>query len=52
MNLINCSIAHSKLMFHYVVANGDNLKVLLEELKLINSQHKLIFAVSLCDGSD
>lgn len=37
MNLINCSIAQGNLKFHFVGAIGNNLKVLLEELKLINS---------------
>lgn len=37
MDPINCPIAHGNLKFHYVAAIGDNLKVLLEELKLINS---------------
>lgn len=37
MDPINCSIAQGNLKFHFVAAIGDNLKVLLEELKLINS---------------
>lgn len=37
MNPINCSIAKGNLKFHFVEAIGYNLKVLLEELKLISS---------------
>lgn len=37
MSAINCPIAHSNLRFNYVAAIGNNLKEVLQELKLINS---------------
>lgn len=37
MDPINCSIAQGNLKFRFVAVIGDNLKVPLEELKLINS---------------
>lgn len=37
MDTINCSFVWGNLKFHFVAAIGDNLKVLLEVLKLINS---------------
>lgn len=40
MSPFNCSIAGSNLKFHLVEATGYNLKVPLEELKLINSPSK------------
>lgn len=37
MNPINCPGARRNLKFHSVAAIGGNLKVLQQELKLINS---------------
>lgn len=37
MGAINCPMAHSNLRFNYVAAIGNNLKEVLQELKLINS---------------
>lgn len=45
MDAINCSIVQGNLKFHFVAAIGDNLKVLQELLKLINS---LPAEVNLC----
>lgn len=37
MGAINCRMAHSNLRFNYVAAIGNNLKEVLQELKLITS---------------